>query len=197
LGNVFLGIPLDANLETNIGFFALLRPYPIVLGLAVVATFFLHGNLFAYIKAPESLIPEFKKTITPAVIAVAVTYLALVAMTIFQGVNIEKFGALSAVIAAVLFIALLLIPTMIKQDKINLAFILSILFIVGNMVLVMIGMFPNMVNDINMTNPITIYNGASSAATLKNMLIIACIGVPIVIAYTVFIYRVFRGRITD
>ena len=44
-------------------------------------------------------------------------------------------------------------------------------------------------------NSLNIYNAASSHKTLGIMLIIACIGVPIVIAYTVCIYWIFRGKV--
>jgi cytochrome d ubiquinol oxidase subunit II len=44
-------------------------------------------------------------------------------------------------------------------------------------------------------NSLTIYNAASSPKTLGIMLIIACIGVPVVIAYTVCIYWIFRGKV--
>jgi cytochrome d ubiquinol oxidase subunit II len=43
-------------------------------------------------------------------------------------------------------------------------------------------------------NSLTIYNSASSAKTLGIMLVIAVIGVPIVLAYTVSIYWIFRGK---
>jgi len=41
----------------------------------------------------------------------------------------------------------------------------------------------------------TIYNAVSSPKTLGIMLVIACIGLPLVIAYTVCIYWVFRGKV--
>jgi cytochrome d ubiquinol oxidase subunit II len=42
---------------------------------------------------------------------------------------------------------------------------------------------------------LTIYNSSSSEATLQTMLVIALIGVPVVVAYTIFIHRVFRGTV--
>jgi len=44
-------------------------------------------------------------------------------------------------------------------------------------------------------NSLNIYNAASSPKTLGIMLVIACIGVPVVIAYTVCIYWIFRGKV--
>jgi cytochrome d ubiquinol oxidase subunit II len=42
---------------------------------------------------------------------------------------------------------------------------------------------------------LNIYNAASSAKTHRIMLIIAIIGMPIVLAYTVSIYWIFRGKV--
>jgi cytochrome d ubiquinol oxidase subunit II len=56
-------------------------------------------------------------------------------------------------------------------------------------------LFPNLVRASN--NPdysITIYNSSSGPFTLKVMLIIALIGMPVVLAYTAYIYKIFRER---
>ena len=42
---------------------------------------------------------------------------------------------------------------------------------------------------------LNIYNAASSQKTLGIMLMIAGIGVPVVLAYTVSIYWIFRGKV--
>jgi cytochrome d ubiquinol oxidase subunit II len=44
-------------------------------------------------------------------------------------------------------------------------------------------------------NSLTIYNAASSPGTLSLLLVIACIGIPLVLAYTVSIYWIFRGKV--
>ena len=55
---------------------------------------------------------------------------------------------------------------------------------------------PNMVcSSLNPDFNLNMYNAASSQQTLKIMLIIAVVGMPIVIAYTVMIYRVFWGKV--
>jgi cytochrome d ubiquinol oxidase subunit II len=46
-----------------------------------------------------------------------------------------------------------------------------------------------------LAHSLTIYNAASSPMTLGIMLTIAIIGVPIVLAYTVSIYWIFRGKV--
>ena len=47
----------------------------------------------------------------------------------------------------------------------------------------------------NPEHSLTVYNAHSSPQTQSNMLTIALIGVPVVIAYTVSIYWIFRGKV--
>ncbi len=64
------------------------------------------------------------------------------------------------------------------------------------MALFAIDHYPNLVYSWpHPEDSLTIYNAASSPKTLGIMLIIAGIGVPIVIAYTVCIYWIFRGKV--
>ncbi|HOQ89967.1 MAG TPA: cytochrome d ubiquinol oxidase subunit II [Candidatus Hydrogenedentes bacterium] len=42
---------------------------------------------------------------------------------------------------------------------------------------------------------LNIYNAAASPKTLGIMLLIALIGMPLVLTYTIVIYRVFRGKV--
>ena len=59
-----------------------------------------------------------------------------------------------------------------------------------------LGMFPNMVySPGEPANSLTAYNGASSQKTLRIMLTMALIGIPIVLAYTASVYYVFRGKV--
>jgi cytochrome d ubiquinol oxidase subunit II len=56
-------------------------------------------------------------------------------------------------------------------------------------------LFPNLVvSSLSPDYSLTIYNSASSQKTLGIMAIIAMIGMPIVIAYTAFVYWTFRGK---
>jgi cytochrome d ubiquinol oxidase subunit II len=42
---------------------------------------------------------------------------------------------------------------------------------------------------------LTIQNASSSELTLKVMLIIALVGMPIVIGYTIYLYKIFKGKV--
>ena len=58
-------------------------------------------------------------------------------------------------------------------------------------------MFPTLVNAVpdSVGPAITLANAASSELSLTWMTIILCVGLPLVLAYHVIIYRTFRGRV--
>ncbi len=67
---------------------------------------------------------------------------------------------------------------------------------VALMALCGVGLFPYLVFcHTEPANSLEIFNAASSQKTLGIMLTIACIGVPIVLTYTVCIYWIFRGKV--
>jgi len=56
--------------------------------------------------------------------------------------------------------------------------------------------YPNLlISSISPENNIDIYNAASSLKSLKIMMIIVAIGGPLVLGYTYFVYKTFRGKV--
>ena len=88
------------------------------------------------------------------------------------------------------------IPREFHHRRDWLAFLSSCAAMITLMLLFGLNMYPNLVYSLpDAGNSLTIYNASSSPKTLGIMLIIACIGVPVVIAYTVCIYWIFRGKV--
>jgi cytochrome d ubiquinol oxidase subunit II len=55
--------------------------------------------------------------------------------------------------------------------------------------------FPNLITASNDPNfSLTIYNSSTSLYTLQVMAVIALVGMPIVIGYALFVYRLFKGK---
>jgi len=101
-----------------------------------------------------------------------------------------------AMMAAVVIAAWLLCRRFASGGKTGLSFAMSSLAILGLWGIVGATHFPNLVRatgDASLN--ITMYNASSSELTLKVMLYIALIGMPIVILYTAYVYRVFRGKV--
>jgi len=58
--------------------------------------------------------------------------------------------------------------------------------------------FPNLITASNDPNfSLTVYNSSTSLYTLQVMAVIGLIGMPIVIGYTLFVYRLFKGKADD
>jgi len=71
---------------------------------------------------------------------------------------------------------------------------LTVLFVVATGVT---GLFPNLLpSSLDPASNLTIYNSSSSLLTLKLMTGVALVVVPIVIAYKVWVYRIFRAPVT-
>ncbi|HWI41445.1 MAG TPA: cytochrome d ubiquinol oxidase subunit II, partial [Verrucomicrobiae bacterium] len=77
------------------------------------------------------------------------------------------------------------------------AFAASCLMVVGVTFTGVAGLFPNLIpSRLDVTASLTIFNSSSSLLTLKIMTVVAFVFVPIVIAYKVWVYRVFRAPVT-
>ena len=89
------------------------------------------------------------------------------------------------------------IPREIQRGKDYMAFASSCVNIICLMALYAVGTFPNIVRAINDPEnlSLTLYNASSSALTLKILVIIALIGMPLVIAYTFCVYWIFHGKV--
>ena len=64
------------------------------------------------------------------------------------------------------------------------------------MILVAMELYPNMlVSTQSPANNLNIYNACSSQKTLGILILIAAIGVPLVVAYTTFVFVTFKGKV--
>jgi cytochrome bd ubiquinol oxidase subunit II len=199
LGNIARGIPLDAEWNYTGTFFGLLNPYSIAVGLTTLALFMMHGSIYILLKTEgpfhEKVRGWTKKTI---ILFVSCYFVITVATWLFiphMTVLFKKYPAL-LFIPLVNLLAIAWIPRAIKKRSDGVAFLASCASMALLMIIFGMGMFPNLVTSIpEIQNSLNIYNAASSAKTLSIMLRIAFIGMPLVIAYTISIYWVFRGKV--
>ena len=199
LGNIAWGVPIDTNGEFAGTFLGLLKPYPLLVGVTTVALFMMHGAIYGVMKTEGELHDKLRSwamnSIIFFVICAAMTTMAtlLYATHIAERVR-ENPWLFSIVLANMLAIAN--IPREFHRGKDWLAFLSSCAAMLTLMALFGLDQYPNMIFSWpHPENSLTIYNAASSHKTLGIMLIIAGIGVPIVIAYTVCIYWIFRGKV--
>jgi cytochrome bd ubiquinol oxidase subunit II len=198
-GNVLQGLPIAPGGIWRGSFAGLLRPFPILVGLLVLAAFTTHGAAYMMLKTADDLRERIRRG---ALIAWGVTMpLALVCAWHVLSVSPlpawPAFPTASArwIVAGITAAALAGYPVCIWFRRAGAAFICSALLILGHITLAALALFPRLLPSSIAGGDLTAYNAASSPATLRVMLIIALVGMPLVIGYTIFIYRVFRGRV--
>ena len=75
------------------------------------------------------------------------------------------------------------------------AFLCSCLAIIGLAITAGTALYPNLLPAVNAARSLTVDNAHSSDLALAVMLVVAVIGMPIVLAYTSFIYWKFKGKV--
>ncbi len=199
LGNIVIGVPLDANFEPLFGLLDLLNPYSILIGLTTVVMFMMHGSLFLTVKTEGELNEKAKRWAKNSYFYFVACYLATTILTVIYVPHMTAPFNSNPVLYAIPLINLLAIANIAREHfrgKPLRAFISSGVNIACLMALFAVGLFPDIViSSPAPENSLNVYNAASSPRTLETMLIIALIGMPLVIGYTIFIYRIFRGKV--
>jgi len=199
VGNLITGIPLDAEKEFIGTFWGLINPYTVLVGITTVALFMMHGAIYGVMKTEGALQSKIRGWINNTIIFFIICYITTTMTTlIYYPHMIQHFKEFPAlfVLAILNMLAIANIPREISRGKEFLAFLSSCASIAALLSLFAFGVFPNFVIASN--NPefsLNIYNAASSQKTLNIMLIIALIGIPFVLAYTISIYWIFRGKV--
>jgi cytochrome d ubiquinol oxidase subunit II len=197
-GNVIWGIPLDASGEFAGSFLSLLHPYTLLTGVTTVALFMMHGAMYLLLKTEGETQQMVKGWVGNTIIFFLVCYATTTMATIIF--RSEMTAAIKAypllfVLPVLTMLAIANVPRAIHHLRFGEAFISSSCAVLGLFGLVGVGMYPTLVNAWEPARQLTIYNAASSPKTLGIMLIMAGIGVPLVLTYTVSVYWIFRGKV--
>jgi cytochrome d ubiquinol oxidase subunit II len=199
LGNMVVGIPLNADHNYAGTFFALLNPYALLMGVTTVALFAMHGAIYLLMKTEGTVHDQVRRWVKPAMLAFILLYVALTFASVLFVPHIGE--ALRErpwlwVLALLSILTMADIPREISKKRDRMAFLASMGTIALMMALFAGGMFPYLVlSNPDVAPSLTTANAASSEKTLAIMLVIALIGMPMVIAYTVSIYWIFRGKV--
>lgn len=199
IGNILCGLPIDADGSLNVSFLALLNPYALLVGMLSLTMFVMHGAAFLAIKTEGDLQQRMVKWINGAWMAFVALYLIatiaayFTAPFLFEGI---LSNPLFWIVFPLLLGAIIYIPVATHAGKFFGAFLSSAVTIALMISLMGISLFPRMVpSSIDLGYSLTIYNASSSRYTLTVMLVIALVGMPLVIAYTIWIYKIFMGKV--
>jgi len=198
--NIFRGIPIDQNGIYQGNLFTLLNPYGLIGGLLFLTIFLVHGSLWLSIKSQGDLHQRAVSTankLWPVLLVVAVIFLAasIFATPLYN--NYLNHPILFAVIL-ITVLALMGIKIFLVKQAYFKAWFSSALTIVGATFYGVIGLYPNMFpSNIDAAYSLTAHNSASSPLTLKIMLVVVIIFVPIVLAYQIWTYNLFKAKVTQ
>jgi cytochrome d ubiquinol oxidase subunit II len=200
LGNIARGLPLDADHEYAGGFFTLLNPYALLVGLATVALFAQQGALYLVMKTEGPLQERLRHTSAWAIAVFTLLY-GLVTLATLRGLpHMTANYARAPLLYLVPGLTLLLVlatPWLRLKGRDTLAFLSSSATVAGLMGCLGIGIFPNMVRGLPVENSLSIANASSSPGSQRVMLVITALGMPLVLAYSAYIYWVFRGKVRE
>ena len=208
-------------------FLGLLNPFALLAGVVSVTMLVMHGAVYLQLRTEGELNARAKKAVLwfgalfMAVFAIGGIWQAygiegfrIVSMPDAGGVvgvldktvevskgawmknySICPYTALAPILA---FAGSILAIVLSRINRPGLAFISSSAALTGVILTAAFAMFPFIMPSV--TNPassLTVYDATSSHRTLNVMFIAVVVFLPIVLAYTSWVYRVMRGKITE
>ncbi len=198
--NIFKGIPMDANGVNQGGLLDLLNPYGLAGGVLFVLMFVTHGALWLTIRAQGTLQDKAMRLAAkcwPALTVWTVLFLVYTAVATKLFVNYLVYPALF-IIPVLAVAGLVGMRAFLGAGKHWLAWGSSAVYILSVTFFGVIGIYPALLpSSLNPAWSKTIDNAASSPLTLKIMLTVVVIFVPIVLAYQFWTYKTFSHKITD
>ncbi|MGZ5050298.1 MAG: cytochrome d ubiquinol oxidase subunit II [Methylobacter sp.] len=205
-------------------FWALLNPFALVAGLVSLAMLIMHGAIYLQIKTVGDIYQRCKKVVPIAAITALVLF-ALAGLWVghIDGYGISSEILTSApsnplaktvtkapglwmdnfthhpalwIVPALAFITGPATILLSKLDRPGLGFITSSLTLTSIIVTAGVAMFPFLLPSSSAPNSsLTVWDASSSLATLKIMLWTTIIFLPIVLAYTSWVFHILRGKL--
>jgi len=208
VGNIVRGVPMEvvvpkvpgAGLDYAGSFLELLNPYALLCGVLGLSMFVMQGAAWAAVKSESDLHERTVKVRSYAQIAFVALLAATTVATWFvveEHVtnNLSRFFGWVAIVALIAGLCLGRLGMMRGNDAGT--FFGTSLSVLGLVGLWGAGAYPSMILERagdTLGAGVTVEH-SSSHLTLKVMLIIAVIFVPLVLAYTVYVYKTFWGRV--
>ncbi|MGZ5059558.1 MAG: cytochrome d ubiquinol oxidase subunit II [Methylobacter sp.] len=206
-------------------FWALLNPFALAAGLVSLAMLIMHGAVYLQIKTDGDINQRCKKVVlVTAIVTLALFAVAGIWVSHIDGYHISSEILPNApsnplakmvqkapglwldnyahypvlwIIPTLAFIAGALTIVLSKIDRPGLAFIASSLTLTSIILTAGVSMFPFLMPSSSaLSSSLTVWDASSSLTTLKLMLLATLIFLPIVLAYTTWVFRVLRGKIT-
>jgi len=196
--NIFRGIPINGEGLFQGNLFTLLNPYGLLGGVLFLLLFVQHGANWIIVKSEGDLqarAVDMSKKIWPVLVAVAVIFLVASWFATPLYKNYLAWPVLWLVILGTVA-ALLSIRLFLNQENWFKTWFASAFTIVGATFFGVIGLYPNLFpSSIDPAFSLSAHNASSSPLTLKIMLVVVILFVPIVLAYQIWTYWLFKDKV--
>lgn len=199
MGNILQGVALGPDFEFVGHWTQFLNPYAIMVGITTLALFMMHGALYLAMKTEGKLFEKVQGMIRKSIIFFIVSYSIVTLYTLIYLPHLSDDlheNAALFIVPILAFLSIANIPRLVSKKKYVYAFLFSALSMSFLLILVAIELYPVMIfSTVDPQYSITVYNAASSEKSLGIMLLMTAIGAPLVITYTVFVYKTFWGKV--
>ena len=199
LGNFVQGVPLNHDFVFTGSFSSIFTSYSVLLGFFSILLFTMHGACYLIVKTEKEVQSHLRSYLLPILLLFLAGYLLITFYTFIEmPFMMEPFKEYPTlfVFPLITFFSIFSIFYQGYKKREGWAFLSSCLCILSLLTLFGIGTFPNLMRStLSEYNNLTIYNSSSSAYTLKVLLTIVLIGVPLVLGYGVWVYRIFGGKV--
>lgn len=206
------------------GLVGLLRPFPLLVGGVSLAMLLMHGCAWTAVKSEDPIASRAERLLGwlswlfIALYVAAGICLALaiggysissaiigdvpsnpLLKSVAVGSNWLADGALggwACGIAGVAILMAVLVPVLARRKRHRTAFLASAIMVVGTLFSAGFALFPFLMpSSLDPRSSLTVWDASSSKGTLGLMLVAVIIFMPLILAYTTWVYRVLRGRI--
>jgi len=197
LANLVEGVPLDSAHVFTGGIVDLFSPYSLLMGLAAVALFAVHGATYLALRTTGDLSRRAAATagrLGPPAAALTAGALAWTVVVAHQNNQRAVLPvAIPAVVTGLLAIGAALLTA---RGRAGWTFAATGLAAIGLVATIFTGLYPRvLVSDPAFGNSLTISNAASGHYALEVITVVAVIFTPVVLLYQGWTYYVFRARI--
>jgi cytochrome bd ubiquinol oxidase subunit II len=198
IGNLLRGLPMNAEGDFTGTFLSLLNPFALVVGLLSTAMFLMQGAAWLLLKTEGEVAARSRRAAFGAWGAFAALWVvATIAARSAAPQVWSPYGqGLPWVAPTVVLAAIVSFPLALRAGRRGWTFAASSIAIAGLVAVMGQGLYPYVVPALGGSGmSLTIYSASSSPYTLRAMLTIALVGMPVVVGYTIFIYSRFRGPV--
>jgi len=199
MGAVLRGVPLTVEMEYSGTIISLINPFTLLMGLGGLALYSMQGMTFILMKTRAELAHKARRAAMISwlfFVGVGLVNMVVAWNDLPQRFAVFSRSALTLLLPIAVIVLLFLLWRSLGQASDKKPFLYSSITIVGMMGTFAAANFPYLLPASDLVqNGLTLYNASASARTLQAMLIIVLIGMPLVILYTIFAHRVFRGKV--